>query len=35
VIDVTAPLPEHMRRSWEMLGFDPGDDGDPFGLDEG
>ena len=21
-IDVTAPLPEHMRRSWETLGFD-------------
>ncbi len=21
-IDVTAPLPEHMRRSWEMFGFD-------------
>lgn len=22
LIDVTAPLPEHMRRSWEMFGFD-------------
>lgn len=22
-IDVTAPLPEHMRRSWELLGLDP------------
>jgi len=22
-IDVTAPLPEHMRQSWEMLGLDP------------
>ncbi|MCX7899705.1 MAG: RluA family pseudouridine synthase, partial [Methylocystis sp.] len=22
VIDVTAPLPEHMRRSWEVFGFD-------------
>ena len=21
-IDVTAPLPEHMRRTWEMLGLD-------------
>ena len=21
-IDVTAPLPEHMRRSWDLLGFD-------------
>jgi 23S rRNA pseudouridine955/2504/2580 synthase len=27
VIDVTAPLPDHMRRSWELLGFDAsGDD---------
>jgi 23S rRNA pseudouridine955/2504/2580 synthase len=23
-IDVTAPLPEHMRRSWELLGLDAG-----------
>ncbi len=23
-IDVTAPLPEHMRKSWELLGLDPG-----------
>lgn len=22
LIDVAAPLPEHMRRSWEMFGFD-------------
>jgi 23S rRNA pseudouridine955/2504/2580 synthase len=22
VIDVTAPLPEHMRKSWEFFGFD-------------
>ena len=21
-IDVTAPLPEHMRRTWEVLGLD-------------
>ena len=21
-IDVTAPLPEHMRRTWELLGLD-------------
>jgi 23S rRNA pseudouridine955/2504/2580 synthase len=21
-VDVTAPLPEHMRRTWDMLGFD-------------
>jgi 23S rRNA pseudouridine955/2504/2580 synthase len=23
-IDVTAPLPEHMRRTWELLGLDAG-----------
>jgi 23S rRNA pseudouridine955/2504/2580 synthase len=23
VIDVTAPLPQHMRQSWSLLGFDP------------
>jgi 23S rRNA pseudouridine955/2504/2580 synthase len=23
-IDVTAPLPPHMRQSWNLLGFDPG-----------
>jgi 23S rRNA pseudouridine955/2504/2580 synthase len=23
-IDVTAPLPEHMRKTWEMLGLDAG-----------
>jgi 23S rRNA pseudouridine955/2504/2580 synthase len=23
-IDVTAPLPDHMRRTWEMLGLDAG-----------
>jgi len=22
-IDVTAPLPEHMLRTWDLLGFDP------------
>ena len=27
---VTAPLPEHMRKSWELFGFDPGDESDPF-----
>lgn len=21
-VDITAPLPDHMRRTWEMLGFD-------------
>jgi 23S rRNA pseudouridine955/2504/2580 synthase len=24
VIDVTAPLPPHMRQSWDLLGFDAG-----------
>lgn len=23
-IDVTAPLPEHMRKTWALLGFDEG-----------
>jgi 23S rRNA pseudouridine955/2504/2580 synthase len=23
-IDVTAPLPDHMQRTWEMLGLDAG-----------
>lgn len=23
MIDVTAPLPPHMKKSWDMLGFDP------------
>lgn len=27
-IDVSAPLPEHMKRSWDVLGFDP----DMFGA---
>ena len=22
-IDVTAPLPDHMRRTWDLLGLDP------------
>ena len=26
-IDVTAPLPEHMRRTWELLGLDEGNAG--------
>jgi 23S rRNA pseudouridine955/2504/2580 synthase len=30
VIDVTAPLPVHMKATWETFGFDPKDDGDPF-----
>jgi 23S rRNA pseudouridine955/2504/2580 synthase len=27
---VTAPLPAHMRRAWELFGFDPDDAADPF-----
>ncbi|MGA7675326.1 MAG: RluA family pseudouridine synthase [Rhizomicrobium sp.] len=27
---VTAPVPAHMRRSWELFGFDPDDERDPF-----
>lgn len=30
VIDVTAPLPAHMKATWETFGFDREDDGDPF-----
>jgi 23S rRNA pseudouridine955/2504/2580 synthase len=29
-IDVTAPLPPHMRATWEYFGFDARQDGDPF-----
>jgi 23S rRNA pseudouridine955/2504/2580 synthase len=29
-IDVTAPLPPHMRETWRFFGFSPKDDGDPF-----
>jgi 23S rRNA pseudouridine955/2504/2580 synthase len=27
---VTAPLPEHMRKTWDLLGFDPDDATEPF-----
>ena len=27
---VTAPVPDHMRKSWMFLGFDPEFEGDPF-----
>jgi 23S rRNA pseudouridine955/2504/2580 synthase len=30
-IDVTAPLPEHMRRTWALLGLDA----DRFDTDHG
>ncbi len=29
-LQVTAPLPPHMLKSWALLGFDPGDKRDPF-----
>jgi 23S rRNA pseudouridine955/2504/2580 synthase len=29
-LQVTAPLPPHMMKSWELLGFNPGDTSDPF-----
>jgi 23S rRNA pseudouridine955/2504/2580 synthase len=29
LLQVTAPLPPHMRETWDLLGF-TGDDGDPF-----
>ena len=29
-LQVTAPLPPHMLKSWELLGFDPNDKRDPF-----
>jgi 23S rRNA pseudouridine955/2504/2580 synthase len=29
-VAVTAPLPPHMLKSWELLGFDPEDKRDPF-----
>jgi 23S rRNA pseudouridine955/2504/2580 synthase len=30
VIDITAPLPPHMRETWRYFGFNPKNDGDPF-----
>lgn len=30
VIDVTAPLPPHMRHTWALFGFDSNDKSDPF-----
>ena len=29
-LQVTAPLPAHMLKSWSLLGFDPDDKRDPF-----
>ncbi len=30
VLRITAPLPEHMRETWRLFGFDADDDSDPF-----
>lgn len=37
MIDVSAPLPEHMQRTWQLLGFDPkeGDELQLFGEEDG
>jgi 23S rRNA pseudouridine955/2504/2580 synthase len=29
-LQVAAPLPPHMLKSWQLLGFDPDDRRDPF-----
>ena len=29
-LEVTAPLPDHMVRTWEFFEFDKDDDGNPF-----
>ena len=33
-LQVTAPLPPHMVKSWKMLGFDPDDRRDPVSQDQ-
>ncbi len=30
MVDITAPLPEDMKKSWKALGFDPSDKSNPF-----
>ncbi|MEQ8745748.1 RluA family pseudouridine synthase [Pyruvatibacter sp.] len=30
LITVTAPLPEHMRATWKLMGLNPNDDENPF-----
>ena len=30
LIDVTAPLPEHMRKTWSFFGFAAKPERDPF-----
>ena len=32
--DIAAPLPEHMRKTWKLFGFDLEDDRDPFANDD-
>jgi 23S rRNA pseudouridine955/2504/2580 synthase len=32
-VDVTAPLPAHMKETWALLGLDPADRRDPFAED--
>jgi 23S rRNA pseudouridine955/2504/2580 synthase len=32
--DISAPLPEHMRKTWKLFGFDLEDDRDPFADDD-
>ncbi len=35
LLEVTAPLPDHMRRTWELLGFEEKAEPDPFaGFEE-
>jgi 23S rRNA pseudouridine955/2504/2580 synthase len=31
MLSLTASLPSHMAQSWHLFGFNPDDDGDPFG----
>jgi len=33
MLDVFAPLPDHMRATWDFLGFDENSDDDPFSED--
>ncbi len=30
ILEITAPLPDDLRQSWTMMGFDPTYNGDPF-----
>jgi len=35
MLTVSAPLPEHMLKTWDLLGLSPSDDEDPFAELEG